>query len=155
MDARLANSHPVIAKHALCQLPLPRAHDCLQHEHICCLGIAPERIRHGTSAVEGLQGNSAYATSCIHTLMSMGLAGDMEGKNLAIEAKAIKKDLQLSVKSKDALLKALKVHTKSTRILSQLSAPPVLADLTAPRDSQNVYLSSIKFRILQLKDPQA
>ena len=114
----------------MCQLPLPRAHDCLQQEHICCLGIGPETIRHGTNAVEGLQGYSASATSCIHTLMSMGQAGDMEGKDFAIEAMAIKKDLQLSVKSKDALLKALKVHTKSTRALSQLSVSPVLAELT-------------------------
>ena len=79
----------------------------------------------------------------------------MEGKNLAIEAKAIKKELQLSVKSKDALLKALKVHTKSTRALSQLSAPPVLAELTAPRDSQSAYLQLIKLRTLQLEASQA
>ena len=51
--------------------------------------------------------------------MSTGLAGDMDGRDCAIEAKAIRKDLQLSVKSKDALLKALKVNTKSTRGLCE------------------------------------
>ena len=117
----------------MCQLPLPRAQDCLQQKHICCLGIGPKTIRHGPSAVEGLQGCSASATSCIHTLMSMGLAGDMEGKDFAIEAKAIKKDLQLSVKSKDALLKALKVHTRAH---SQSSVSPVLAELTTTPDSK-------------------
>lgn len=70
----------------------------------------------------------------------------MEGKDFAMEAKAIKKDLQLSVKSKDALLKALKVHTKSTRALSQLSISPVLAKLTTTRDSKQTNLHSMKLK---------
>lgn len=41
----------------------------------------------------------------------------MDAEDFTIEAKAIRKDLQLSVKSKDTLLKALKVSTKSTRSL--------------------------------------
>ena len=64
--------------------------------------------------------------------MSMGLAGIMDGKDFAIEAKAIKKGLQLSIKSKDALLKALKVYTKSSRALLQWSVFTVLAEQTTP-----------------------